>query len=192
MAPGMLADDLKRLQDAAALAPPFVIVASSIGGLTAEMFARRYPDRVAGLVFVDAATSELFDVVASRADSLTTMLGPACVAATTAARLGVIRLADPMEIHPSTSDGAARSAALLYQTKAWFAYCSLVRGLPDSQHEFAAAPPLRRDVPVVVLLAERFEEGLLPPVLARRLGGDLLQLRDEVRAKRPQLLARRL
>src|SRR5262249_48808920 len=45
---GDLADDLARLQDRAHLTRPFVIVASSVGGITAEMFARRYPDRVDG------------------------------------------------------------------------------------------------------------------------------------------------
>ena len=51
------ASDLGVLQDRAKLAGPFVLVASSIGGLTAEMFARTYPERVAGIVFVDAANS---------------------------------------------------------------------------------------------------------------------------------------
>ena len=54
---GGTASDLGVLQDRAKLAGPFVLVASSIGGLTAEMFARTYPERVAGIVFVDAANS---------------------------------------------------------------------------------------------------------------------------------------
>ena len=43
------ADNLGVLQDRAKLAGPFVLVASSIGGLTAEMFTRKYPERVASL-----------------------------------------------------------------------------------------------------------------------------------------------
>ena len=54
---GDTARELGVLQDRAQLVAPFVLVASSIGGLTAEMFARVYPERVAGIVFVDAANS---------------------------------------------------------------------------------------------------------------------------------------
>jgi pimeloyl-ACP methyl ester carboxylesterase len=52
---GMLAEDLERLTKSAGLQGPFVLVLASIGGITVEMFARRYSKQVAGLVFVDAA-----------------------------------------------------------------------------------------------------------------------------------------
>ena len=54
---GGTARDLGVLQDRAKLTGPFVLVASSIGGLTAEMFARHVPRTGAGIVFVDAANS---------------------------------------------------------------------------------------------------------------------------------------
>jgi protein-S-isoprenylcysteine O-methyltransferase Ste14 len=52
-----LARDLAVLQDRAKLHAPYVLAASSIGGLTAELFARQFPERVAGLVLLDAANS---------------------------------------------------------------------------------------------------------------------------------------
>ena len=52
---GELARQLAVLQDRAGLNGPFILVGSSVGGLTIEMFGRRYPERTAGLVFLDAA-----------------------------------------------------------------------------------------------------------------------------------------
>jgi pimeloyl-ACP methyl ester carboxylesterase len=41
---GVLVTDLEHLLAGAAVPPPYVIVASSIGGLTAELYTRRHPD----------------------------------------------------------------------------------------------------------------------------------------------------
>ena len=166
MSAGTLAEDLHRMETAAALAPPFVIVASSIGGVTAEMFARRYPERVAGLVFADAANSDLIALSAPTGQSLKLVeWRAACLAATAAGRLGMARLFDPFGLRRSPSDGAVRSAALMYRAQPWVTLCAMVRGLSTTQEEFRRAPALRRDVPVVVLTAER-SDGLLPPALA--------------------------
>ena len=54
----MLADDLRALLDELSPRTPVILVASSIGGLTVEFFARQHPERIAGLVFLDAANSE--------------------------------------------------------------------------------------------------------------------------------------
>src|SRR6476620_5695720 len=50
---GQLAADLRLLLDRAGVPPPYILVPGSFGGLTAEMFARQYPERIAGLVFLD-------------------------------------------------------------------------------------------------------------------------------------------
>ena len=63
---GLLADDLEQLLDRAEIRPPYVLVPSSIGGLTVELYARRHPERVAGLVFLDAANSDGLEAVAPR------------------------------------------------------------------------------------------------------------------------------
>jgi pimeloyl-ACP methyl ester carboxylesterase len=51
-------DDLHALLAAAALPPPYVVVGASFGGLDAQLFARRYPDEIAGVVLVDALPPE--------------------------------------------------------------------------------------------------------------------------------------
>ncbi len=56
-----VAGDLEKLLKAAHEDGPFIIVAHSMGGLYARLFANRNPDKIAGLVLVDAATPESTD-----------------------------------------------------------------------------------------------------------------------------------
>lgn len=50
---GDLADELARLLDGAGIEEPIVLASHSLGGGVAQFFVDRYPDRVAGLVFID-------------------------------------------------------------------------------------------------------------------------------------------
>lgn len=59
---GQAADDLHRLLAAAGERAPYVLVPHSSGGLVATLFARTWPDEVAGLVMVDAATPLIREV----------------------------------------------------------------------------------------------------------------------------------
>jgi pimeloyl-ACP methyl ester carboxylesterase len=52
---GRLASELHALLAAARIAPPYVLVGHSFGGLTARLFASRHPAEVAGLVLLDPA-----------------------------------------------------------------------------------------------------------------------------------------
>jgi pimeloyl-ACP methyl ester carboxylesterase len=49
------ARDLRDLLAAAGEPGPFILVAESFGGLVARMFARQFPDAVAGMILVDSA-----------------------------------------------------------------------------------------------------------------------------------------
>jgi protein-S-isoprenylcysteine O-methyltransferase Ste14/pimeloyl-ACP methyl ester carboxylesterase len=157
---GDLARDLAVLQDRARLPWPFVVVASSIGGLTAEMFARQFPERVAGLVFLDAANSATLD----ERRQWSSWVKPAACASSALSRFGLIRLLDPFAFGEATTD-ARRAAALTYNSKPWGQMCAMARALPRSIEEFAAAPPLRGDVPLRVLSASSAEEAMPPAVL---------------------------
>lgn len=54
-----IVSDLERLLEALGEAGPFVVAGHSMAGLHIHLFAARNPDKVAGLVFVDAITPEL-------------------------------------------------------------------------------------------------------------------------------------
>ena len=180
---GEVANNLGVLQDRAKLAGPFVLVGSSVGGLVAEMFARTYPERVAGIVFVDAASSLAIPRIAERRWTVTAL---ACTAGALS-RFGVIRLLDPFDLG-SESEGARRSAAIAYAAKPWTATCALARGLSTTESEFEKAPPLPAGLPVSVLSASSAQQ-LLPPFAERFI--DVQQLRAEGVANHREL-ARRL
>lgn len=50
---GNAADDLKRLLAAAGIAPPYVMVGSSLGGAVVQLYAYRHPTEIKGLVLVE-------------------------------------------------------------------------------------------------------------------------------------------
>jgi pimeloyl-ACP methyl ester carboxylesterase len=56
----VVADELHSALAAAGLRPPYVLVAHSIGGFHARVFAHRFPSDVAGLVLVDASLEQKF------------------------------------------------------------------------------------------------------------------------------------
>ena len=155
-----LAREVAVLQDRAKLRAPSVVVASSIGGLTAEMFARQYPERVAGLVLLDAANSMILSRLASEPRSITS----AACASSVLAHFGIIRLIDPFDLRRDESDEARRAVALTYNSRPWVQLCAMARALPTTVREFDEAPPLRDDIPLIVLSASS-HEGLVPPGL---------------------------
>lgn len=155
---GVLADDLDHLLSRAGIPPPYILVPSSIGGLTVELFARRRPDRVAGLAFLDAATS---DVVARLQPEISWMRIQAVCLLPLAARSGLLRLIDPFDLRRSGGDGASRAVARMYRVEPMNTICGMARGASGTVAEFQAAPPFPPDVPLTVLSAET-NEGLLP------------------------------
>jgi pimeloyl-ACP methyl ester carboxylesterase len=155
----MLADDLGALIDNRAFDSPLIIVASSIGGLTAELFARQHPESVEGLVFLDAATSGVLPRVEPLIES--SNIGMGCSAIRAAGRIGVVRLLDPFGMRGSAQSDP-RATALLYRAQPWETLCAMVRGLPDSRRQFEAVDALARSIAVTALSAEH-TDNLAPP-----------------------------
>jgi pimeloyl-ACP methyl ester carboxylesterase len=153
---GALADDLDRLLNRALASPPYIVEAASIGGLVAELYARRHPTRVAGLVMVDAGHSGALDLVAAHVSPATTT--EACLLPI-AARLGLLRAIDPLGLRRQSADAGA--IWRVYRVEPMATFCGLVRGLESTRQEFRDAPPFPADVPLIVLTAET-NEGLIP------------------------------
>jgi protein-S-isoprenylcysteine O-methyltransferase Ste14/pimeloyl-ACP methyl ester carboxylesterase len=174
-----LAEDLRSLVDRAPLRGPLVIVAASMGGITAEMYARRYPERVAGLVLLDVASS----VVVAQLEPRRRSLAAAACTASALAQFGVIRLLDPFDIGAATVP-ARRSAAMTYDASTWRGICSVVRAAATTDEEFAQAPPLRSDVPLAVLSAAS-TVALMPPGLDRIV--DVNELKAQLEATHREL-----
>jgi pimeloyl-ACP methyl ester carboxylesterase len=148
---GMLTDDLERLLDRADIPPPYVLVSSSVGGLTGELFLRRHPDRVVGAIFLDTATSDIVERALSRVNWAT--VSAACLGKI-AARLGVLRLIDLFDLRQTGSADEARAVALLYRVEPMATVCGIIRGASISAEQFRAAPPIPASMPLVVMSAE--------------------------------------
>ncbi len=89
---GRVADELHVLLDRGGVAPPFVLVGHSFGGLVMRIFAARHPTEVAGLVLVDPAHPEDWVTPAPKEQAKIDRGMRLCRSGSTAARFGAARL----------------------------------------------------------------------------------------------------
>jgi pimeloyl-ACP methyl ester carboxylesterase len=141
-----IAVELHRLLDAAHIAPPYVLVGHSIGGLYVQMFASRYTDEVAGVVLVDS----------SHEDQLTRVSGiPAFVPYLfkVAAPIGIARIVNQWSDAPPNlaADTIAERAALYSHTQCVYAIADEMAAIPESMAELRDSPMRFADKPLIVL-----------------------------------------
>jgi len=149
-----IAADLKAMLDAAHIPGPYVLVGHSLGGLDVRAFAHDYPDRVAGIVLVEATHPDLWRQLPAAlatmpSDSELTLLP--WLSRVGLARLGWIDPFPPSPDLPPQHRVAAR--ALAASTKTMTAISAELRALPASLDEVRDAGDLG-DVPLLVLTAE--------------------------------------
>ena len=89
---GRVADELRVLLDRGGVAPPFVLVGHSFGGLVMRIFAARYRSDVSGLVLVDPAHPEDWVTPAPKEQIKIDRGIKLCRSGATAARVGAARL----------------------------------------------------------------------------------------------------
>jgi pimeloyl-ACP methyl ester carboxylesterase len=142
-----LEQDLEQLLARLHLPAPLILVASSAGGLSIELYAREHPERVAGLVWVDALSGDALD----RVPEIHRLQRSACLARD-AAWLGVIRLIDPLHLQSAVDEEAARAAALTYRRRTLAAVCSMTQSFDASAEQLRQAPDLQSAIPVIILV----------------------------------------
>lgn len=142
----------EHLLEAAGLEGPYLLVGHSLGGLNAQVFAERQPDRVAGMVLVDAAHPELFE----RVPELVNAEGGFVSAMRVLSRLGVVRLAfttgmvDPLEGVDVAPDVHSAYLSQLSRPGHWDVVHRMGGGLEKSLASVRdVSPPA--DVPAMVL-----------------------------------------
>ena len=156
-----VASDLHTLLDRAQIPGPYVLVGHSTGGAYIRVFAARYPDQVAGMVFLDSQPNEALTglpdfpsqyVILRRASALFPSL----------ARLGVFRLvnqfaSDPLPVPTRDEESAVVSTANLNRIQR-----DEFAELPMTLTEAAALTTLGDRPLVVVTAAKGAQAGWLP------------------------------
>ncbi len=138
-------DELHKLLAAAHIAPPYIMVGHSIGGVYVQSFVARYPDEVAGVVLVDS----------SHQDQLSRIPGiPAFVPYVfkVAAPVGIARIVNMVEDFPNlTAEAKTKRAGLYSHTHSVYANADEMAAIPDSLAELRASPMQLGDKPLIVL-----------------------------------------
>ena len=84
-------DELHTLLQQAAIAPPYVLVGHSFGGLTMPLFAARFPEETAGMVLVDPVVPAEWNPPSEHDRKLTRIGAQVCRRAALLSRIGLIR-----------------------------------------------------------------------------------------------------
>ncbi|HEX2591763.1 MAG TPA: alpha/beta hydrolase [Rhizomicrobium sp.] len=157
--PQRIAEELHALLIAAHIGGPYVLVAHSLGGKNIRMFARDYPDDVAGMVLVDAR-SEYMDFHASAADkqSLKDQLSNGALTSHIGRTLGIVRLFGANLFDGPLPDATRQQAALLDTAqKSIDAVAGEGTALTGSDIELRDAPPLGNRPLIVIASGENMD-----------------------------------
>ena len=174
----LMASDLHALLSAAGIAPPYVLVGHSIGGIIARRFYAQHPDLVAGMVLVESSHEQQV----SRFAAVDWTKGPAFYLTVMARRqtriLGARRVAASLrlmrgldadiarEVLPECADAAR---AIMLSTR----FQRAVVGEMLMVVRASGQPPGRGSIPLTVLSAAR---------QAPRIGPTWAQMQDELAA----------
>ncbi len=117
-----------------------ITVGASAGGLISLYLARQHPERVVGVVLIDALTPEIVD----RFHAPLAKLARSAQLAGLGARLGLVQMLNPLRL----SD---KEACLTYWPEVFDATSDLLSGLPEAARAVRRTPPLSKRMPMIVL-----------------------------------------
>jgi pimeloyl-ACP methyl ester carboxylesterase len=152
--PKHIADELWALLNNAGLKPPFVMVAHSLAGKNARMFALAHPHSVTGMVLVDAR-SEYVDANTSKADAdaFSAAIGTQATVYTVARRIGVARLfGASLADQPLVKNDVATEMVLL-QTQPAAVSETVSEGLARAADDATLANSKLGSMPLAVIVA---------------------------------------
>lgn len=159
--PARIADELGRLLKTAGLPGPYVLVAHSLSGKSARLFAAAHPDEVAGIVLVDTR-SEKVDAATppEEAEAFAAALKRQAVLLTLARKVGLVRLLGSiLTDEPSLPPGVATEMALL-QTQPQSLRATTAEGLARATDDAALMGASLGEIPLVVIAADDSMTGI--------------------------------
>ena len=154
-----ITDELHKLLGAAHIAPPFVLVGHSIGGVYVQMFAARFHNEVAGVVLIDSSHE-------SQLSRISGIPGFVPYLAKASAPIGIARIVNNLEDAPNFSPEAkAKRAALYSRNASVYASADEMSAISDSLAQLRDAPMRLGDKPLFVL-SRGLREGTSPEIEA--------------------------
>ena len=143
-----MVDELHTLLRRAAIAPPYILVGHSFGGLTMPLFAAKFPDETAGMVLVDPVVPAEWNPPSEHDLKLSRIGARVCRRAALGSRIGLLRFVAFL-----LTTRAAKIAAHLVRI--------ISRGAPAesgsvSSPWFAALPANERAMASIFWVQERF------------------------------------
>ena len=147
-----IAADLHALLDEAHIAPPYLLVGHSVGGIYARLFAQAHPAEVTGMVFVDSAHEEQFSrypsVLRQNRSQLRLLRFARYLAPVGLGRL----MRKPVAASRLPAPWQHQANALGYRTSSYFAfYDEASRFLKAADGELHLPAPSTFTVPIVVI-----------------------------------------
>jgi len=88
---GQMIEELHRMLSQADIAPPYILVGHSFGGLTMPLYAAKYPQEVTGLVLVDGVMPGEWNPPSESDRKLTGIGAKVCRRAAVLSRIGMLR-----------------------------------------------------------------------------------------------------
>jgi pimeloyl-ACP methyl ester carboxylesterase len=155
-----LVEDLAGLLDSLGETQPVVLVGHSWGGPIIRLFAQRFPQRVAGLVFVDATLAEVMPARSAR------VIAVSFAVMAMLARFGGKGLIRKVTL-PHGASPEITKADMDIMLRDYACAQAMRAGGREAEHIIAALPVLRRlqtagtpDVPTICLQGGRIDRGM--------------------------------
>jgi pimeloyl-ACP methyl ester carboxylesterase len=152
--PGHIAGELHALLTNGGIKGPYILVAHSLAGKNAQMFAAAYPAEIVGMVLVDAR-SERVDVLTSPADAeaFRSALGGQATMYSVARRFGIARLFGAGLVDEPLIPPALATEMVVLQTNASAIEETTQEGLARAADDSALARSTLGSMPLIVIAA---------------------------------------
>jgi pimeloyl-ACP methyl ester carboxylesterase len=152
--PARIAGDLRGLLTNAGEPGPYVLVAHSLSGKSARLFAVAYPDDIAGLVLVDTP-SERVDALmtADEAKAFAAALARQASLISLARRLGLVRFLGPVLAGPLDLPPDVAGKMLMLQSQPQSLDATTEEGLARSANDDELSRAMLGTIPLVVIVA---------------------------------------
>ena len=152
--PARIADELRRLLKAAGVPGPYVLVAHSLSGKSARLFAAAHPEDVAGMVLVDTRSEKIdAGTPPEESEAFVAALKRQAVLLTLARKFGLVRLIGPILADEAGLPPGVATEMTLLQTQPQSLRAATAEGLARSTDDAALAGVSLGDIPLVVIAA---------------------------------------